>query len=258
MKRLLATLGCLALFSSGLAQASNENAEGQSSFHMLSEAARAFDAGEAQKSAKLYEQVLAAGPVNGSLLFNLGNAYYRTARVGEAIAAYKGARRFLPRDAEVAANLESARKLRKDMIEEKTRPLDVAFFWFSWFTGREFVQAGGVVFALAVMWAWVRRFQVRLPWWPHLIFLPASFFLLLSACGKYFHVTDLEEAVVSAEEISVKSANGDNNVTLFLLHSGAEVVLGERREGWVQIQIADNRKGWVREEFLVKVADTVR
>jgi hypothetical protein len=258
MRTAIATLGFLTLLGSGLTQASAETQGGQSSFHLISEAARAFDAGDPQKSAKLYEQVLAEGTVNGSLLFNLGNAYYRTSRVGEAIAAYKGARHFLPRDAEVAANLESARKLRKDMIEEKTRPLDVAFFWFSWFTGREFAVASGVVSALAAMWACGRRFQSKLSWWPHLIFLPVSFLLLLSTCGKYFHITDPDEAVVMAEEVSVKSANGEANVTLFLLHAGTEVVLGEQREGWVQIQIADNRKGWVREEFLVKVADAVR
>ena len=56
--------------------------------------------------------------------------------------------------------------------------------------------------------------------------------------------------VVLAEEIAVKSAQGENNVTLFQLHEGAVVSIIDRKNGWVQIELNDGKKGWAQENFI--------
>lgn len=241
-------------FADSPSTASNESAV----ISLVADASRAFNSAEYDKSLDFYSQVINLGSVNGSLLFNMGNAYFRTARVGEAIAAYKGAMRFLPRDADIVANLEATRKLKKDIIEEKSRAADIVFFWFAWANAREYSTAGGILAGVAAAFLLIRKFKPRLPNWPLWVLSPLVLFLLFTTIGKFLEWTEPAEAVIKSAEVSVKSANGDGNVTLFLLHAGTEVVVGERREDWVQIQIADGRKGWMREKFLAHVASAVK
>ncbi|MEO6026684.1 MAG: BatD family protein, partial [Candidatus Binatia bacterium] len=56
-----------------------------------------------------YEKVLAAGIESGNLHFNLGNAYFKNGDVGHAILEYERARRTIPRDPDLHANLGYAR-----------------------------------------------------------------------------------------------------------------------------------------------------
>jgi tetratricopeptide (TPR) repeat protein len=254
-----AAVGRVALAEGSTSTSASTSTSGKSTaISLIADASRAFDSADFSKSVELYNQALNSGTVNGALLFNLGNAYFRTAHVGEAIASYKGALRFLPRDADILANIEAARKLRKDIIEEKNRSADIVFFWFAWATGREYSAIGGIVAGVASAFLFFCRFKPQLPKWPLWVLAPVVLFLFLTTIGKYFQWTEPSEAVVKAAEVSVKSANGEGNVTLFLLHAGAEVVVGEHRDDWVQIQIADDRKGWMREEFLANVASVAK
>jgi len=248
----------VAASGTAFAEVSASTSQESAAISVIADASRAFNSGEYDKSLELYKKVVNSRTVNGAILFNMGNAYFRTSRVGEAIASYKGALRFLPRDADIVANIEAARKLRKDIIEEKSRATDIVFFWFAWATGREYSAAGGMVAGIASAFLLLRKFKPQLPKWPLWVLSPVVLLLFLTTIGKYLQWTEPNEAVVKATEVSVKSANGEGNVTLFLLHAGAEVVVGERRDDWVQIQIADGRKGWLREEFLAHVASVVQ
>ena len=62
------------------------------------------------EAAAEYERVLAAGWESGNLYFNLGNAWFRAGDVGRAVLDYERARRLLPRDPDVQANLSYARE----------------------------------------------------------------------------------------------------------------------------------------------------
>ncbi len=61
------------------------------------------------EAAAEYERILAAGLESGPLYFNLGNAYFRAGDVGHAILAYERARRLMPGDPDLRANLRFAR-----------------------------------------------------------------------------------------------------------------------------------------------------
>src|SRR5207253_6786447 len=63
------------------------------------------------EAAAEYERVLAAGWESGSLYFNLGNAWFRAGDIGRAVLDYERARRLLPRDPDLHANLSYAREL---------------------------------------------------------------------------------------------------------------------------------------------------
>ena len=56
-----------------------------------------------------------------------------------------------------------------------------------------------------------------------------------------------------AEEIEIKSGQGNTNITLFQLHKGALVrILGEEN-GWYEIQLSDKKSGWAPQKTISKI-----
>ena len=60
------------------------------------------------ESAALLDSLLADGFRNGAVYYNLGNAYFRAGEYGRAIAAYRKAKAYRPRDPYLEANLRQA------------------------------------------------------------------------------------------------------------------------------------------------------
>ena len=70
-----------------------------------------YTQGQYAEAVEAYEAVLQSGLASGNVYFNLGNAYFKAGQVGRAILSYERARRFLPSDPDLAANLGFARSL---------------------------------------------------------------------------------------------------------------------------------------------------
>src|SRR5262245_59590007 len=73
-------------------------------------------------AALAYEDALKAGP-SAAVHFNLGNALFKSGKIGQAIVHYRRARYLDPRDADVSANLNFARAYRVDKLSAAASPL---------------------------------------------------------------------------------------------------------------------------------------
>ena len=60
------------------------------------------------RAASLYQEILDAGLVSGAVLYNQGNAFLRGGHRGRAIACYRQAQRYRPRDPWLDHNLRCA------------------------------------------------------------------------------------------------------------------------------------------------------
>jgi tetratricopeptide (TPR) repeat protein len=67
-----------------------------------------FADGDFAAAAAQYQRVLTGGLESGPLYYNLGNAYLRAGDVGRAVLNYERARRLMPGDADLEANLRFA------------------------------------------------------------------------------------------------------------------------------------------------------
>src|SRR2546425_171753 len=72
---------------------------------------KAKSSDEFRAAAKELEALLVDGYQNGAVYYNIGNAYMRAGDVGQAIAAYRKAKPFRPRDPYLDANLRQALSL---------------------------------------------------------------------------------------------------------------------------------------------------
>ena len=250
----IALVGILAL-KAACALGANDPTESLSARQNAHQAAEAFRSGDYAGAVEIYKKIEDNHIINGDLLYNLGNAYYRAGKFSHALAAYKGAQRFLPRDGDLAANLDYARKQRIDALEEKPNYPRLVFFWLTWGALGEFLILSGTTLGLffASLMA-CRLFWKESPLWPRMILGILAAFCTLSFAGKRAGLVDSDEAVVGVPEVAVKSGDREGDITLFVIHEGTEVTLGTRRSPWVQIALIDGKKGWIRADSLILVS----
>ncbi len=82
------------------------------------QANKAYEQGKYKEAVDRYLKALPVAGDNSVLFFNLGNAYYKSGQLGEAVLYYRKALQLSPRDEDVKQNLEIARLHIKDKIVE--------------------------------------------------------------------------------------------------------------------------------------------
>ena len=94
------------------------------------DAQSAFEAGEYRQSAALYEQLLEQGVQSGAVYYNLGNAWTKADEPVRAIVAYYHAKRYIPNDPHLNANLQTVLTNNGGtMPSPENSFVDLLFFW---------------------------------------------------------------------------------------------------------------------------------
>jgi hypothetical protein len=211
------------------------------------EANNRYDSGDYIAASELFERLVHAGAASGHVYYNLGNSQLRAGRVGKAIAAYLAARGELPRDSDVRANLEYARKLTKDALAPPgTSPVvRTLFFWHYSASSRELawlLLAFNLAFWTALAFMTRRRDSELLRW------SVVALLLLVLAVGASVAVRAVAPnrlAVVLEREVDVHSGTHRDTVVRFKLHEGTEAIVTDHEPGWIRIELADDKQGWV-------------
>ncbi len=201
----------------------------------------ALAAGDLAAAEAGYRGALSTGETGGPVWYNLGNVLYREQKVGGAILAWRIAAMRLPRDPDIQANLEFARRSVRDKLDVPS-PHPTLAPWQVALTPDEGMWLGGACAGLGLGLLAARRR------YPHLPLVGAGISLVvLGAVAGMGGVADAElppVAVVLAPEVTATSDLG-GGVDLFTLHAGAEVLTVEEEAGKVQILLPDGRRGWI-------------
>lgn len=209
---------------------------------------------------EIYEAMRASGVEDGVLYYNLGNAYFKSGRLGLAILSYERAWKLLPGDDDLRANLAFARSLVSGGVEPP--PLPLAIGWgvdlYQKVSPGALAQAlslsfllGGVAASLLLLDRWPRA---RTPGCGALS--AAGLVALLAGASLVAKVraeSTRTEAIVVAENAYVRSGPGESSPRLAEIHEGLKVrVLGER-EGFLQVALANGLTGWVPREQVERI-----
>lgn len=201
----------------------------------------ALAAGDLAAAEAGYRAALAEGDTGGSVYYNLGNVLFREQKLGGAVLAWRIAAARAPRDPDVQANLDFARRSVRDKLDVPVaRPTFAP--WQVALTADEGMWLGGVLAGVGLgLVAARRRF-------PHLPLAGVGGSLVLAGAvagaGGVAHARLPPVAVVLAAEVTATSDLG-GGVDLFTLHQGAEVSTVEEEAGKVQILLPDGRRGWI-------------
>lgn len=196
-----------------------------------------------------YEKLLKEGYKDAALYYNLGNCYYKQAKLGQAILNYERAQRLNPEDEDITYNL----KLANAHIADKIIPvpqLGIVAAWLSftqghsasgwgwWAVGAAWLAlVGGIVYLFTAF----RKTGISLA---ALFVLAAVFFAGLAQARSHAEA-DSGEAVLTVADSYVKSSPDDNSTNVFMIHEGTKFALLDKVGSYSKVRLADGKIGWV-------------
>ncbi len=205
------------------------------------------------EAAALYQEILDRGIVSGAIFYNQGNAFMQAGARGRAIAAYRRAQRYRPRDPRLQANLDFA--LAAEGPAAQRRPMiEYLLFWQDWLSYPEkFYLAGAaacVAFSVGLSASFVRRRLLR-----RLAVgaVAMTLLLLLSVGYDWYRYDHLVHGVVVQEEVIARKGNAASYEPAFTeaIAEGTEFRLVGRRGEWLLIRLAGDQEGWIEQNAAV-------
>lgn len=209
--------------------------------------------GNYQQAIKDYQEILKAG-VSSEIYYNLGNAYYRTDNITQALLAYERALQLSPGDNDIRFNLQYARSKTIDKITPETE-----MFFVTWyhslvnFTSVDrWANTAIVSIVMALLLILVFLFAPQM-WARKSGFYGSAVFLLLFAFANLFAFQQKHElktkqgAIVIAPTVNVKKTPAVSGTDVFVIHEGTRVDITDRgMKQWRGIKLADGREGWLK------------
>ena len=217
-----------------------------------------YQNGQFEEALNAYQKIINKGYESGSLYFNIGNCYYKLNDVGKTILNYERARRLIPNDEDLKANLAIAQLSVVDKIEPQKQ-----FILFQ-ITDKLIqllplglligVVAGSYIMTAVFLIVWtmnrkaaVRYFTIRMVVLFGVLFL----FFGLALLGQVRESGKTVEAVILVDKVDVMSAPGAQGGTeIFSLHEGTKVEIDQMADDWVEIILPDRKVGWVKQEVI--------
>ena len=213
----------------------------------------AYTEGDFASALQDWEDVRATGLMSKELYYNLGNAYFKTGEMAQSILWYERALKLDPSDADIRHNLEYARSLTQDRIEEVPE-----IFFEQWGHAMCYLLPSNTWAVLCLVFLAAAVAMA-------LLFLLGStagrrrvgFFvgiacLLLAFLGWDFAQWQRQEALAQDRAIvmrpvsSVKSSpSAESAKDLFILHEGTRVKILDNVGSYTNIELGDGRQGWL-------------
>jgi tetratricopeptide (TPR) repeat protein len=208
------------------------------------------------EAAAQYEQIAGEGLASGNLYFNLGNAYFKAGDVGRAILNYERARRLIPGDPDLLANLGFARSLAGGADEP---PLwQRLFFPFAErFASDSLLLVASGLYGLLVLFLIGARLLDRAgrALRTAAVATAVALALLLPSLVYRLATVDLPTyaVVVTKDEATVRFEPSAAGTQHFQAKPGSVVRVRAERQGWMQVVRPDGRQGWVESGSLALI-----
>ena len=210
----------------------------------FSAANKLYAQGKFSEAARAYETILQTGAISPALLFNYGNAEFKSGHLGKAIAAYQRAAQLSPRDAELRANLAFVRNQVQGVTRHESR-------WQNW-VGALTLNEGAILTAVLFWFTFalliVRQLRPALvpklktaTWTLVALTVLSGTVLGLQAANHFSSAT----AVVITDNATARSGPFDDAQSAFTARDGAELSVLDHRADWVQVADGTGKIGWL-------------
>jgi tetratricopeptide (TPR) repeat protein len=206
---------------------------------------RLYEQGKYPQAIEAYRELLLQHQASLAVYYNLGNAYFKNGQTGEAIVTYRLAQRLAPRDPDVLANLRFAR----ERVEGGAGPRNAWQRLLSVLTLNELT-----LWTAGTVWCWfviLAAGQFRREWRRSLqpLRLLAGVVVAISVLwlgAVLQNNLGAPSAVVIAKDAAVRHGPFIESQTAYTLHDGAEVVVLDRKDAWLQVRDRRHTVGWLQ------------
>lgn len=225
---------------------------------IFEEANKAYQSGDFLKAAETYQQLCDEGYLSGNLYYNLGNAYYKLGAKGLAVLNYERARRLMPGDADLRANLNYVLAGVQEGIA------DWKYEFLKFLTAlapveQILIYASVLFFGLTVLIilgiikpAFLRNLieGESHKWWTGILIGCAILFCLLFSLGILTFWDQSREQAVAIRAGDVRFEPSEAATLYYNLAEGSRVLVLEEKEAWIKVKRVDGKKGWVKKDCL--------
>ncbi|MEW5798365.1 MAG: tetratricopeptide repeat protein [Bacteroidota bacterium] len=202
-----------------------------------------------------YESIIKNGYENGEIYFNLGNAYYKSGKIQNAILNYERAKRFLPNDEDVQFNLALANAHLIDKVE--AIPELFVYEWAEYVLTivslETMITIMYILFILTLvsfsLFLFARTYEQKR--YSLLTGMVLAFFLVIGVVNftiQSYRESNTEFAIVMTDVANIKSAPDKSGNDLFVIHRGLKVQVLDSVNKWRKIRLVDGKVGWIPEQ----------
>ncbi|MDR0742904.1 MAG: tetratricopeptide repeat protein [Tannerella sp.] len=226
----------------------------------LKAAETAYASEQYDRAAELYESVLKNYGDSYELYYNLGNSYYKTGKIAQAILYYERALLIKPGDDDIRFNLEMAKQQTVDKIE----PLQ-EFFLKSWFRSVQnligvdsWATIGVFCFVLLICCLvlfffskWMRLKKIG--FYLGIVLFIVVVFANVFAYNQKEERVNRNGAIVFSPTVTVKSSPDNSGTDLFVLHEGTKVFIRNTVGDWNEVVLEDGNVGWINKKDITVI-----
>ncbi|MCK5655659.1 MAG: tetratricopeptide repeat protein [Candidatus Aureabacteria bacterium] len=222
------------------------------------QANRRYDNGNFQEAARLYEQLIERGTISGNIYYNLGNAYYKTGRRGKALLNYERAKKLIPDNEALFANMSFVNSALNVKQPEEAYTLLQKI----WVGMRGVVSVRGWFFISAVLFFSIcvilgiaflkgpfrrksRVFSVILAFF---FIASLTFFVDSYNTGKRFKI-----GIIITDEADVRYSPSHSGMVAFKLVEGMKAQIVRRQGPWTHVRLNKEKSGWIESEAIEAV-----
>lgn len=219
----------------------------------IDKANKAYMAGFFENSISIYEKIISDGLASPELYYNLGNAYFKTNNLPNAILNYERALKNDPNNEDILFNLAVANSRIVDKIE-----ILPELFYIRWWKALKSMLspdawAVAAIASFALLFVLIAAFLLTRTIYGRKILFVAGLLILfiniisdIIAWQAYVESKQQNAAIVFTPTLPVKSSPDESSIDLFVIHEGLKVRIIDKIGDWNEIRIANGSKGWVK------------
>lgn len=213
--------------------------------------------GNYQQAIKDYQELLQRS-TSAELYYNLGNAYYRSEHLPQAILAYERAHLLNPSNKDIRFNLEFAKNKTIDKISPQPEMIFVVAYKQlrdmanadQWAYASLYALCFLMILTLIYLFAshmWLRKLGFFGGLFTFLVFLVSTFY----AYQRWQQEKSHSEAILMAPSAIIRKTPSVNGAENYVIHEGTKMRITDRSLPlWRGIELEDGRTGWIAAQHI--------
>lgn len=215
-----------------------------------------YNAKQYDSARSLYLEILTVQPQNATILYNLGNTYYRLNDIPNAVLYYQKSLRVDPGNAKAKQNLALAQGRIQNALPEIT-PIFFVRWWQSLTRSvhtNTWAIGALLFFSLTLFAVYLGRTQ-RLKY--YMRHMAAAIVLcivcLLATLVSYHNYNYHTECVVMRSNTTLLQAPQAAAKVLGSIPAGSTLVINDKKQSYLQVALSNGNTGWVAADAVTAI-----
>jgi len=209
-----------------------------------------YEKGQFAPAASAYDKIINEGTRTSALLFNAGNAHFKSDEIGLAMANWLQAETLDPRNNRIQINLEFARKsITGGAQPVPLWPAQLKVLTLNEWAGLSLVTLWLCFTGLALgVWKPKLRPTLRVPNVLCGLSLVVTVILLIITAKDR---SDTVSAIVIKPEAVVRFGPLPESQSAFVARDGSEFRMTDRKDNWLRVEDSTGREGWLTSDQVI-------